>query len=67
MYIKQSPTKPIKSKEKIINDLRWQWLNVDNTLKINDCIQENNLLDNEGIPNQKISFTIQEAEEHWFD
>ena len=76
MYIKQSPTKPIKSQEEIINDLRWKWLNVDNKLEINYRIQENNLLDmeknekfsdNEDLPNQrKISLTIQEAEENWF-
>ncbi len=76
MYIKQSPTKPIKSQEEIINDLRWKWLNVDNKPEINYRIQENNLLDmeknhkfsdNGPLTNQrKISLTIQEAEENWF-
>lgn len=38
MYITQSPTKPIKTRDEIISDLRWKWLHIDNILRTNNGI-----------------------------
>lgn len=71
MYIRQSSTKPIRTREEIIKDLRWQWLNPNNTLRINNGIQADNLLGIQDIvefsENKEIIPTEKEAEENSFD